>query len=932
MRNVIRSLAIALFALVLGFAWVLPARATGEPSAGARSAAAPAAEPAAAGAPAPPIATSTNGSPRAIPGLRDWKLSDATPYRFSRATAFVATGAASGIAKQAAGDLQHVLGFTIVARTGQATANDVALQLDPTAADLGTDGYTITVGDGISITARTTTGLYWGTRTVMQWATQARTARSIPAGSATDIPKYRERGVGICACQIQVSVEYVERTIEEMSYYKLNQLWMETKVKSSAYPKANFWGYFTRAQAQRISAFAKRHHVEIVAEVNSPGHMSPWLYKYPELQLTNEAGEAQPDRLDITQPAALKMVTTLFDEYMTVFDTPYWHMGADEYMLGSGYAQYPQIAAYAKKKFGASATPQDAFIDFINQVDAYVRSKGKTLRIWNDGIPATPGVVKLNPDIVVEHWTGSGRKPADLLADGHDVMNASQSLYFVRGSYSPNVPQLWASNWSPRNFAGQTVSASAGPGKVLGAKLSVWPDNGAGDTENAMEAKVHDSLRFVAQTTWGSPRPVADYTEFRALGNDLGNGPAWQSVDYRPLAAGTYTITAAGASLSAPARAADPVTAGTDSQQNWTLTPTDDGYYTVSTGAGRCLDVVGAGTKLWLGVPTAAGIAPQATRCDSSRNLQKWWLRKTNGGYTLTNAIVLLPLHVDGKAVTQELPDEKPATVWQIKGSGVAVSIDALPILVTGKKTTVEGTVTNVSAAKVTDVAVTIDGPDGWTVTSTPDSIAALARGDSATVSLSIVPGDGHVGDVPLRVIVSWHQRGSSYTRLSPVTAATSCTADPQSPKSLLWVDSEETTGDDSPGRYAIDGDPSTFWGTSWSSGDAPLPHEIAVDLGASRSVCAIRVLPRQGINPGAINGQIAQYAVYATDDPAVAASRDVTAWGQPVATGTLPSGFQSKFVAFTRSVTARYLMVQALSEQQGKPWTTIAELTVDAT
>lgn len=931
MRTVIRSLTIAIVALALAFAWLTPgtARATGSPTAAVDP---PAGIARTGSEAAPSVPTSTNGAPRSIPGLANWKPSKATPYRFSRATAFVATGPASDVSAQAAKDLQAVLGFEIVDRPGRASGNDIALRLDPEATNLAAEGYTITVGDGISITARTETGLYWGTRTVMQWATLAGTGKSIPAGSATDIPKYRERGVGICACQIQVSVEYVERAIEEMSYYKLNQLWMETKVASTAYPKANFWGYFTRAQAERISAFAKRHHVQIVAEVNSPGHMSPWLYKYPELQLTNEAGEAQPDRLDITKPEALKMVTTLFDEYMTSFDTPYWHMGADEYMLGSGYAQYPQIAAYAKKKFGPTATPQDAFVDFINQVDEHVRSKGKRLRIWNDGIPATPNVVKLNPDIIVEHWIGSGRTPANLLADGHDLMNASQSLYFVRGSYSPNVSRLWADHWTPLNFSGQTVSASAGPGTVLGAKLSVWPDNGAGDTENTMEAKVHDTLRFLAQTTWGSERPVTSYDAFRALGDDLGNGPAWQNVDYRPVAGGTYTITApGGASLNAPAKASDPVTAGANTTQNWTLKPTSDGYYTVSTGAGRCLDVVGTGTRLWLGVPTTAGIAPQATACDARRNLQKWWLRKVAGGYTLTNAIVLLPLHVDGSSVTQELPDRRPATTWQVKEAGVALSVDSLPMLVTGKKTTVDATLTNVSSGKVTDATVTIDGPAGWSVSSSPDSISELAPGESAKITLTIVPGAGKVGDVPLQVVSTWHQRGSTYTRSSPVTATTSCTADPQSPRSVLWVDSEETVGDDSPGRYAVDGDPATFWGTAWSSGDAPLPHEIATDLGAAQSVCGVHVLPRQGTNPGAVNGQIAKYAVFMTDDPAVANSHDVSAWGDPVATGTFPSGFQRKFAAFAKPVTGRYLMVQALSEQNGKPWTTIAELTVDA-
>ena len=238
----------------------------------------------------------------------------------------------------------------------------------------------------------------------------------------TDVPQYAERGVGVCACIINVSTAGLERLVKDAAYLKLNQLWMELKVKSTAHPESNEWGYYTRPQIAALQRLAKQYHVTLVPEVNSPGHIEPWIRNRPDLQLTDNTGQKQVSRLDITKPEAFDFLTAIIDEYFTVFDTPYWHMGADEYMLGSDYAKYPQILAYAQQKYGPDAVPEDAFVDFVNRVNAYVKSKGKTLRMWNDGI--TPrATVPLDKDIVIEHWLGSGVRPAERRDDTELVVD-----------------------------------------------------------------------------------------------------------------------------------------------------------------------------------------------------------------------------------------------------------------------------------------------------------------------------------------------------------------------------------------------------------------------------------------------------------------------------------------------------------------------------
>lgn len=141
----------------------------------------------------------------------------------------------------------------------------------------------------------------------------------------------------------------------------------------------------------------------------------------------------------------------------------------------------------------------------------------------------------------------------------------------------------------------------------------------------------------------------------------------------------------------------------------------------------------------------------------------------------------------------------------------------------------------------------------------------------------------------------------------------------PQGAWSLKYFDSQETVGENGYALNAFDGNPNTFWHSQWYNSTAPLPHEIQLDLGTTRSLNGFRYLPRQD---GGVNGRIANYEFYV--------SMDGTTWGSPVATGTWTySNANEKVVSFSPK-TGRYIRLRALSEALGSAWTTVAELKVD--
>ncbi|MFF0078226.1 family 20 glycosylhydrolase [Streptomyces canus] len=587
-------------------------------------------------APAPALARSDQGPPVTVPALTQWTPGSGA-YVYRPGARLVADEPAERrVADTLAGDLRAAGHGSVPVVRGGARPGDIVVDVKPSRSALGAEGYELHAGTSLWITGATETGAFYGTRTLLQLLAQG---DRIPAGRTVDVPRYKERGVGVCACYIHVSLPWLENLVREMAYNKLNQLLVELKVKSDSHPEANTWGYYTKDEIRQLVALGDKYHVEIIPEINSPGHIDPWIENRPDLQLTDSDGNKQPSRLDITQQAAFDYYTSLMDEYAQVFTAKSWHMGADEYMLGSDFAKYPQILKYAQEKYGSGATPQDAFVDFVNRVHDYAASKGVKLRIWNDGLTGA-NTVPVKAGTTVEHWLNVAVKPSQLIAQGYSVMNASYSLYLIRGGFHSDTESLYDQSWDPRSFEGEKLTSSRG---VAGAKISLWPDNGRGETENEVAVRLWPALRHVAQATWGDPHPDATYAEFVARGAAVGHAPRWRDLTRVPVADGTYTF---GRSFTA------------------SVQRTADGYVTLRSAAG-CLAI--SGGKLTLNVPLQPGVEATWDTCDPSGTLQRWELEPVAGGYRLVNAITQMALTVTDDGRIEQYPaDQRTPAVWHL--------------------------------------------------------------------------------------------------------------------------------------------------------------------------------------------------------------------------------------------------------------------------
>jgi hexosaminidase len=229
-------------------------------------------------------------------------------------------------------------------------------------------------------------------------------------------------------------------------------------------------------------------------------------------------------------------------------------------------------------------------------------------------------------------------------------------------------------------------------------------------------------------------------------------------------------------------------------------------------------------------------------------------------------------------------------------------------------------TVTNRSASVAEDVSVHLDITDA---DGSSESVAAdvgrLAVGEQRALTFDIETPADSAADLDVEMTITWIERTERRQVTTDHVLRVSCATEPTTPVAVVDVSSEETVGEDGAAANAIDGDPATIWHTEWSQATPSHPHQISVDLGAPMEVCAFRYLPRQ---TGTLNGSVADFEVYL--------STDGENWGDPVAAGTFAADRDEKWVPLTRAG-ARYVRFVALSEVNSGPWTSAAEVAVDA-
>ncbi|MFL6123997.1 family 20 glycosylhydrolase [Actinophytocola sp.] len=402
-----------------------------------------------------------------------------------------AGAALTEVAEVLTDDLSRTLGEP-VATSGEPTPGDVVLELAPVA--LGAEGYTITIGSSITIRAETATGVFRGTRTLLPLMTRP----ELPAGTVRDWPGTPLRGLLVDVGRKYFTPGWLRDRIRELADLNMNYLHLHLsddtgfRVESDTCPEAVSTDHYSKDELRALVEFARRRHVTVLPEIDMPGHMGALLTGREHLRLTNAHGVTAAN---LAAPESYALAERLLEEYLPLFPGPYWHLGADEYVIDG---RYPELAREARRRHGPDATPKDLFYGFVNRTAALVRQHGKRPVIWNDEVRTDDGTVPLDQSLTIDYWSDRGPTPAELAAAGHELVNSSfAALYYVLGGMRPSQQ-----GWHADVFDGGHVLPPELDHARVGAKLHIWCDRPEAESEDEVAAGIAEALRTTARRTW----------------------------------------------------------------------------------------------------------------------------------------------------------------------------------------------------------------------------------------------------------------------------------------------------------------------------------------------------------------------------------------------------------------------------------------------
>lgn len=400
-----------------------------------------------------------------------------------------------------------------IGRASDGRDTDVVLKIDPA---LAAEEYVLAVGDGVTITGGTYAATAMGTVTFLQAASTADDGElQVPKMIVRDSPAAGYRGLMVDVARNWHSIDTLKQCVVLCRLYKVNMLQLHLSdtsafmFPSTAFPKLGSpWGpekRYTREQLRHLVEFARDRGVQVIPEIECPGHAARLMHDMPEVFCCDPA-RPNNHTICVGREEVYESLATLVGEVAEVFDTtPYFHIGADETNTACW-----QECRHCKAYMAAKGIPDadELYRHFLVRMNEIVRKHGRKTIAW-EGFRKT-GKTPIPKDMTVMVYESLFNTGTDLVADGYPIINASwKPLYVVSGLDIGWPPQDIYSSWNIYTFLhwiekskaySEKIVVSPSP-LVLGGQMCIW-EQGEQDAIRSVRRR----LPAMAERIW-IPRP-----------------------------------------------------------------------------------------------------------------------------------------------------------------------------------------------------------------------------------------------------------------------------------------------------------------------------------------------------------------------------------------------------------------------------------------
>lgn len=456
-------------------------------------------------------------------------------------------------------ELQEATGIKVSSTQKEAKAR-IILDLNP---QLPAEAYKLNVSkEQVRIEASRPAGFYYALQTLKQLmprnvmagvATSDHSQWSLPSVKIEDAPRFEWRGFMLDEGRHFFGKDEIKRVIDMMAIYKMNRFhWHLTedqgwRIEIKKYPKLTetgawrnskvlaygdvkpdgerYGGFYTQKDIKEIVAYAKKKFIEIIPEIDIPGHSQAAVAAYPEFLACDPENKHEvwlqqgisTDVINVANPKAMQFAKEVIDELTELFPFNYIHLGGDE--CPTNKWQKNDECKKLLSEIGSSNF-RDLQIYFYKQLKDYIATKPadqqRQLIFWNEVLHGNTSI--LGNDITIMAWIGANAAAKQAAKQGMNTILSPQIPYYINRKQSklPTEPMSQGHgtetveavyNYQPL----KDVDAALQP-YYKGVQANFWTE---WVTEpSVLEYLMLPRLAAVAEAGW-TPQEKRNYEDFK---------------------------------------------------------------------------------------------------------------------------------------------------------------------------------------------------------------------------------------------------------------------------------------------------------------------------------------------------------------------------------------------------------------------------------
>ena len=398
------------------------------------------------------------------------------------------------------------------------------------------EAYELTVTPkGYKVQANTETGYFYALQTLKQMQT---------CGTVYDYPRFQYRGFMMDISRHFRDKDFIIKQLKALASLKVNQFhmhltddagwriqvdsyplltgqaawrvgtnWQEWCDKGRLYSKEGapdaVGGYLTKADVREILSAAERLHINVIPEIEMPGHSREVVFAYPEVGCGEGSYELCPGK-----EATFQLLESVLEEVIDLFPSPYIHIGGDE-ADKEHWKTCPDCQARMKAEGLTSVEELQSYL--VRRIERFINAHGRQLLGWDEILEGG-----LSPNATVMSWRGT-QGGLEAISQGHDaVMTPGRYCYLDKVQDAPIYePEGWggflsldvAHSYEP--LEGMPEGAEA---HLLGVQGNLWAERIP--TDEHYEYMMYPRIAAIAEVGWSQPSRKDGFRERVTRWND----------------------------------------------------------------------------------------------------------------------------------------------------------------------------------------------------------------------------------------------------------------------------------------------------------------------------------------------------------------------------------------------------------------------------